>query len=132
MTTFRFELVAPERLVFSGDVEHVVVPGAEGEFGVLAGHSPFVSTLKPGLLTIKGAGGDQRIFVRGGFAEAGPSGLTVLAETSMPVEELNPARLAAEIKNAEDDVADAKSDAAKGKAQEKLDQLKELKAALGH
>jgi F-type H+-transporting ATPase subunit epsilon len=132
MATFRFELVAPERLVFSGDVEHVVVPGAEGEFGVMAGHAPFVSTLKPGILKIKSGGGEVPVFVRGGFAEAGPSGLTVLAETSIPIEELNPARLAKEIKNAEDDVADAKSDAAKGKAQERLDQLKELKAALGH
>lgn len=132
MATFHFELVSPERLVFSGEVDQVVVPGAEGEFGVMAGHAPFVSTLKPGILRIKAGGGDVPVFVRGGFAEAGPSGLTVLAETSMPIEELNPARLATEIKNAEDDVADAKSDAAKAKAQEKLDQLKELKAALGH
>jgi F-type H+-transporting ATPase subunit epsilon len=132
MATFHFELVSPERLVFSGEVDQVVVPGAEGEFGVMAGHAPFVSTLKPGILRIKAGGGDVPVFVRGGFAEAGPSGLTVLAETSMPIEELNPARLATEIKNAEDDVADAKSDAAKARAQEKLDQLKELKAALGH
>jgi F-type H+-transporting ATPase subunit epsilon len=132
MATFHFELVAPERLVFSGEAEHVVVPGAEGEFGVLAGHSPFVSTLKPGILTIKGASGDKRMFVRGGFAEAGPEGLTVLAEMAVPVEDLSAARLAAEIKDAEDDVADAKDDAARSKATERLDQLKAVKAVLGH
>ena len=108
MATFHFELVSPEKLLFSGSVEQVVVPGADGEFGVLAGHAPVMSTLKPGLLTIYADGAAPRfLFVRGGFAEASPDGLTVLAELALPLEELDAARLAQEIKDAEEDVADA-------------------------
>jgi F-type H+-transporting ATPase subunit epsilon len=131
MAEFSFELVSPERLVFSGSVEHVVVPGAEGEFGVLAGHAPVMSTLKPGVLTIHAAGVPPKyLFVRGGFAEASPEGLTVLAELALPLDELDAARLAQEIKDAEEDVADATDDARKQAAQEKLDQLREFSAAL--
>ena len=79
LSTFHCELVSPERLVFSGEVNQVDVPGEEGEFGVLAGHAPYIATLKPGMLTIYGDGVPQRIVVRGGFAEMGPTGLTVLA-----------------------------------------------------
>ena len=89
MATFSFELVSPTRLVFSGEVEQVDVPGAEGDFGVLAGHAPFVATLRPGVLTIRDAGGAKRLFVRDGFAEVSAKGLTVLAETAVPVEDLN-------------------------------------------
>jgi F-type H+-transporting ATPase subunit epsilon len=85
MTTFHFELVSPERLVFAGEVTQVDVPGEEGEFGVLAGHAPYIATLKPGMLTIYGDGVPQRIVVRGGFAEMGPTGLTVLAEQATPL-----------------------------------------------
>jgi F-type H+-transporting ATPase subunit epsilon len=131
MAEFPFELVSPERLVFSGSVEQVVVPGTDGEFGVLAGHAPVMSTLKPGLLTIYAAGAAPRfLFVRGGFAEASPEGLTVLAELALPLEELDAARLAQEIKDAEEDVADAPDDSMKRVAQEKLDQLHEFRAAL--
>src|SRR5229473_3343378 len=70
MATFPFELASPARLVFSGEVEQVDVPGAEGDFGVLAGHAPFVTTLRPGILTVHGAGGEQKIVVLGGLAEA--------------------------------------------------------------
>ena len=123
--------MTPERLVFSGPVEQVVVPGTEGEFGVLAGHAPVMSTLKPGLLTIYAAGAAPRyLFVRGGFAEARPDGLTVLAEQALPLEELDAARLAQEIQDAEEDVADATDDDARRLAQEKLDQLREFRAAL--
>lgn len=132
MANFHFELVSPERLVFEGEVEHVVVPGGEGEYGVLAGHSPFVSSLKAGILTILGGGAPKRMFVRGGFAEAGPEGLSVLAEVAVPVEELDAGRIASEIKAAEEDVADAKSETAKRKAEARLNELKEVKAVLGH
>lgn len=132
MANFSFELVSPEKLVFSGEVEQVVVPGAEGEFGVLAGHAPFVSTLKAGILTIHAGGQAKRLVVRGGFAEASPTGLTVLAELAVPVEEMDAARLAAAIRNAEEDVADAKTDSARAKAETKLAQLGELKAVLNH
>jgi F-type H+-transporting ATPase subunit epsilon len=131
MATFHFDLVSPEQLVFSGEVEHVVVPGTEGEFGVLAGHAPLVAMLKPGILKILGPN-EQRILVVGGFAEVGPEGLTVLADRAMPVDEVDPAVLAGEIKDAEEDVADAKDDAARDKLRLKLDQLRAVQAVLGH
>ena len=132
MTTFHFELVSPERLVFAGEVTQVDVPGEEGEFGVLAGHAPYIATLKPGMLTIYGDGAPQRIVVRGGFAEMGPTGLTVLAEQATPLAEIDAATIAQSIKDAEEDLADADSDAARDKARERLDQLNTLKSALGH
>ena len=131
MTTFRFELVSPERLVFAGEVRQVDVPGEEGEFGVLAGHAPYIATLKPGLLTIYGNGEPQRIVVRGGLAEMGPTGLTVLAEQAMPVAEIDVAMIAQAIKDTEEDVADADNDRARDRARARLEQLQTLKSALG-
>ncbi len=132
MATFHFELVSPERLIFAGDVDQVDVPGEEGEFGVFAGHAPYIATLKPGLLTIYGEGGPQRIVVRGGLAEMGPTGLTVLAEQAVPVAELDPELIAQSIKDVEEDIADAENDVARDKARSRLEQLQTLKAALGH
>jgi F-type H+-transporting ATPase subunit epsilon len=131
MATFHFDLVSPEQLVFSGEVEHVVVPGTEGEFGVLAGHAPLIAMLKPGILKVLGPN-EQRILVVGGFAEVGPEGLTVLADRAMPVDEVDPAVLTGEIKDAEEDVADAKDDATRDKLRLKLDQLRAAQAVLGH
>ena len=131
MATFHFDLVSPERLVFSGEVEHVVVPGSEGEFGVLAHHAPFVSMLRPGILTILGPGQPQRIVVGGGFAEVAPEGLTVLAELAVPVEEFSRADLVRQIKETEEDVADAKDDALRDKLRRRLEQLQQLQVALG-
>ena len=130
MATFHFELVSPERLLFAGEVSQVDVPGEEGEFGVLAGHAPYIATLKPGLLTIHGDGAPQRIVVRGGFAEVGPTGLTVLAEQATPASEIDSATLDQNIKDAQEDVNDAQTDIARDKARERLDQLTMLKAAL--
>ncbi|MFN3855325.1 MAG: F0F1 ATP synthase subunit epsilon [Phreatobacter sp.] len=130
MATFHFELVSPERQLFSGAVEQVVVPGAEGDFGVLAGHAPFVSSLRPGILTIHGDGQPRRLYVRGGFAEVSEAGLTVLAERATAVEDLRADQIDAEIRDAEEDLADAKDDAAKARAAEKLDQLRSVKAVL--
>ena len=132
MATFHFELVSPERLLFAGEVSQVDVPGEEGEFGVLAGHAPYIATLKPGLLTIHGNGAPQRIVVRGGFAEVGPTGLTVLAEQATPASEIDSATLDQNIKDAQEDVNDAQTDIARDKARERLEQLNTLKAALGH
>jgi F-type H+-transporting ATPase subunit epsilon len=131
MATFHFDLVSPEQLVFSGEVEHVVVPGTEGEFGVLAGHAPLVAMLKPGILKILGPN-EQRILVVGGFAEVSPEGLTVLADRAMPVDEVDPAVLAGEIKDTEEDVADAKDDAVRDKLRLKLDQLRAVQTVLGN
>ncbi|MGZ8321878.1 MAG: F0F1 ATP synthase subunit epsilon [Rhodoplanes sp.] len=133
MTTFHFELVSPERLMFSGEVTQVDVPGEEGDFGVLAGHAPMVATIRPGVLTIHS---DQTapvmIVVRGGFAEVSASGVTVLAQEVVPVDEIEPDTIQQAIKDAEEDVADAKTDADRNRAAARLDHLKTLKDALGH
>lgn len=130
--TFTFELVSPEKLLISEDVESVLVPGSEGDFQVLPNHAPVLSTLRAGLLDVVLPGGkERRIFVRGGFAEAGPENLTVLAETAIDQADLNKAALAQEIKDAEEDVSDAKDDAARDKAQEHLDGLKLIRDSLG-
>jgi F-type H+-transporting ATPase subunit epsilon len=129
--TFNFELVTPERLVFSGEASQVVVPGMEGDFAVLAGHSPFISTLRPGILDVTLPQGRQRLLVKKGVAEADPARLTVLAQIAMPVEELEGARLASELQLAEAQVAEAKDDHARMMAETLLDVLKrlQLKAA---
>ena len=129
---FKFELVSPERLLVSGNVEQVIVPGSEGEMTVLAHHAPLLTTLKPGLLDIgfPGGGEHQRYFVRGGFAEVSPAGLTVLAETAIDLVELDATQLAQAVKDAEEDVADATDDAMRDRAQTKLDQLRQVQAAL--
>jgi F-type H+-transporting ATPase subunit epsilon len=122
MATFPFELVSPTRLVFSGEAEQVDVPGAEGDFGVLPGHAPFISALRPGVLTIRNGADLKRYFVRGGFAEVNPEGLTVLA--AVPVEDVDREAMADAIKAAEKNVADARDDAARWKAVEAAEQLK--------
>jgi F-type H+-transporting ATPase subunit epsilon len=131
MPTFPFELVSPERLLFSGEVEAVVVPGSEGEFTVLKDHAPLMSVLKPGIVEIdETAAKKSKLFVRGGFADVSPRGLTILAEYAIPLAELDSAKIAADLKDAEEDVADAQSDETRRLAMEKRDQLLELKAAL--
>jgi F-type H+-transporting ATPase subunit epsilon len=130
MATFHFDIVSPERIVFSGEVDQVDVPGSEGDFGVLAGHAPLVSMLRPGILTVIRGGQAQRIMVVGGFAEVNPEGLTVLADMAMPVEDVDAATIAGEIKDAEEDVADAKTDAARDKARQKLDQLRAVQSVI--
>jgi F-type H+-transporting ATPase subunit epsilon len=127
---FKFELVSPERLLVSGEVEQVLVPGAEGDMTVLAKHAPVLTTLRPGLLDIGFPGGkSQRFFIRGGFAEVNPEGLTVLAETAIDLDELKAEQLLQAIKDAEEDVADLENDA-KDRAQTKLDHLRQVQATL--
>ena len=131
MAGLHFELVSPARLLFSGEVASVTIPGTEGEMGIFAGHAPVLSTLRPGVVTItRETGANEKIFVRGGFAEVNPSGLTLLAETAIPLAELDAAALAQQIKNSEEDVADAKDDETRRRAQENLDHLKALHGAL--
>jgi F-type H+-transporting ATPase subunit epsilon len=131
MNTLHFDLVSPEKLLFSGEVNQVDVPGAEGEFGVLAGHAPLVTTLRPGILVIHGEGSAQRIVINGGFAEVGANGLTVLADLAVPEDEFDRAVLAGMIKDTEEDVADTGDDWQRDKLTRKLDQLEALQAALG-
>lgn len=132
MAKLHFDLVSPERLLISADVDQVDVPGSEGDFGVMAGHAPVMTTLRPGVLTIQSPGkAGEKYFVRGGFAEVTLGGLTILAEEAMPLAELDTAALDQRIKNAEEDVADAKDDVARGRAKSQLDSLRELRTALG-
>ena len=128
---FKFELVSPERLLVSAEVEQVVVPGSEGDFTMLAHHAPLLTSLRPGVLDIGSGGAEgRRYFVRGGFAEVGPAGLTVLAETAIDLVELDKAVLDQTIKDAEEDVADATEDAARDRAKTRLDHLHHAQLAL--
>jgi F-type H+-transporting ATPase subunit epsilon len=130
MATFHFDLVSPEKLLFAGEVAQVDLPGSEGDMGVLAGHAPLVTALRPGILVAYREGGDLRVVVNGGFAEVGPSGLTVLADMAVPVEEFDQAVLAGEIKDTEEDAADATDGWQRDKLSLRLQQLKALQAAL--
>lgn len=131
MATFPFEFVSPERLLMSEPVDEVRVPGSEGEFTVLAGHAPVVSSLKPGMVVVIADGTTRRLFVRGGIAEVTPDrGLTILAASAIPAEEIDLARLDQEIRNAEEDVADATGDDTRRRAEEMLEHLRELRAAV--
>jgi F-type H+-transporting ATPase subunit epsilon len=131
MPAFSFELVSPEKIVFSGEVAAVLVPGVEGEFTVLKDHAPTLAALKPGIIEYEQSPTQKtRLFIRGGFAQIAPEGLTILAEQTIALEELDAAKIAIDLKAADDDIAAAKSDEARRIATEKRDQLNELKAAL--
>lgn len=130
MASFKFELVSPERLVLSGDVDQVDLPGAEGDLGVMAGHAPFLTTLRPGVVTVRAGSQSNRIFVRGGFADVNAAGLTVLAETAIPVSELKADQIALEVRNAEEDLRDAKTAEARAAAEARLASARQLQAAL--
>ncbi len=128
---FQFELVSPERQLISEQVAEVVVPGAEGEFGVLKDHSLFMSSIAPGILKVRDdAGSWTEYFVRGGFADVASGGLTVLAEQAIPVAEIKREQLDQAIKDAEEDAADAKDDATQQKADRTLRRLRDVAEAL--
>ncbi|WP_370676579.1 F0F1 ATP synthase subunit epsilon [Pleomorphomonas sp. PLEO] len=130
MATFKFELVSPERLILSVDADQVDLPGSEGDFGVLAGHAPFLTTLKTGIITVKAGGVSSRIYVRGGFADVNASGLSVLAEKAVTESEFDPAVATAELATAEAILAEAKSEEAKDSAIAALGEVKTAVAAL--
>ncbi len=112
-----FELVSPERLLLSQDVEMVVVPGEEGDFGVLTRHSPMISTLRPGVIQVhEGTAVTDSIFVAGGFAEVTPARCTVLAEEAVAVGDIDRTATEQRLSDARDDLLDAKSDAEKAAA----------------
>jgi F-type H+-transporting ATPase subunit epsilon len=106
MATFHFELVSPDKILFSGEVDQVDVPGSEGDFGVLAGHAPLIALLRPGLMTVYAGGEQTRLVVLGGFAEVGPDGLTVLADVATRLEDFDHAALHAQIVELETRVKD--------------------------
>ena len=129
MAALHFEFVSPERVLFSGDVDQVDLPGAEGDMGILAGHAPLVTALRPGIVTIFNGGARERVVVVGGFAEVSPAGLTILADRAVPRADYDTAVWAEEIKDTEEDVADAE-EAERDRLVRRLDQLKSLQAAL--
>ena len=129
MATFHFDLVSPEKLAFSGDVDQVDVPGVEGDFGVLAGHAPVVAAIRPGILTVTTGGARQKIIVLGGLAEMSDKGLTVLADVATSIEELDRAKFADEISNMEAKLAE-KEGSELDHALERLDHFKSIQSQL--
>lgn len=125
----KFHLVSPERELFAGDVDHVVVPGSEGDFGVLPGHAPVMSAIRPGAVRVIDGGEERRIFVIGGFADVTPAGLTVLAEEAIDLAAVDGVELETDLKNAREDVADAKTDEQREEAQAKLERLEAIAEA---
>jgi F-type H+-transporting ATPase subunit epsilon len=127
MATFQFDLVSPEKLLFSGEVDQVDVPGTEGDFGVLAGHAPTVSALRPGIMRVTVGSQTHNMVVLGGFAEVAPGGaLTVLADLANSVEEFDRAVLTAQIAAQEEKIKAMESGNALDRAIEKLDHFKEI------
>ena len=106
MATFHLDLVSPEKLAFSGEVDQVDVPGFEGDFGVLAGHAPVVAVLRPGILTIITGGARQKVIVTGGLAEVSEKGLTVLADVATSIQELDRAQFADKISEMEEKLSE--------------------------
>jgi F-type H+-transporting ATPase subunit epsilon len=126
-----FDFVSPESVLFSGDVDQVDLPGAEGDMGIFAGHASLVTLLRPGIVTIFRGGTREAVVVTGGFAEVGPAGLTLLADRAVARDDFDLATLSVEIKDTEEDVADAKDEARRDKLARQLAQLKALQEALG-
>ncbi len=129
MATFHFDLVSPEKLAFSGEVDQVDVPGAEGDFGVLAGHAPVVAAIRPGILTVMTGGTKEKIIVFGGLAEVSEKGLTVLADVATSIEELDRAKFAETIAEMEAKLAE-KEGSELDHAVERLDHFKSIQNEL--
>jgi F-type H+-transporting ATPase subunit epsilon len=126
-----FDLVSPERLLLSEDAEMITLPGAEGDLGVLAGHEPLITTLRPGIVDVKGGGrGDERFFVLGGFADISPSKLTILAEEAFPLASINVADVDQRIANTKEDLIGVKTDHERARLAATLDALETLRGAL--
>lgn len=128
---FHFDLVSPEEALMSEEVEMVVVPGSEGDFGVLPGHAPLMSTMRPGVVEVHRPGQPIfQIYVRGGFADVTPAGLTILAEEAMPLAELDTSDIEAQIKDAEEDLTIARTDDERHVAEARISGLKNLLDAI--
>ena len=126
-----FDLVSPERRLFSGEVDQVVVPGEEGDFGVLPMHAPFMSTIRLGAITVMDEGDSRQIFIQGGFAEVTPSGLSILAEAALPVSEIDAGQLAQDLADAREDLDDAKDDQEREKYAALIAKFEAMQAAIG-
>src|SRR6476661_5565777 len=126
MATFQFELVTPDKVLFSGPVDQVDVPGVEGDFGVLAGHAPLVALMKPGVLVVHEGGRQHRLVVTGGFAEVNENGLTILADFGGPVEDFDRAEIASKIKEAEQRIKELEQGSLLDREIARLDHYKQL------
>ena len=126
MATFHFELVSPDKISFSGEVDQVDVPGSEGDFGVLAGHAPLIALIRPGIMTVYVAGEQTRMVVLGGFAEVGPDGLTVLADVATSLEDLDRASLQKQIADLEQGIKEMAQGSELDREIAKLDHFKAL------
>jgi len=129
MATFHFDLVSPEKLAFSGEVDQVDIPGLEGDFGVLAGHAPVVAAVRPGILTVIQDGKREKIIVLGGLAEVSEKGLTVLADVATSIDELDRAAFAEQISGMEEKLAE-KEGSELDHALERLDHFKSIQHEL--
>ena len=129
MATFHFDLVSPEKMAFTGEVDQVDIPGAEGDFGVLAGHAPVVASIRPGILTVITGGSKRKIIVLGGLAEMSEKGLTVLADVATSIDELDRAKFAETISDMEAKLAE-KEGSELDKAIERLDHFKSIQQEL--
>ena len=126
MATFHFELVSPERIAFAGEVDQVDIPGAEGDFGVYAGHASLISLLRPGVVTVYKGNEETKLVVLGGLAEVGPKGLTLLADVATSFEEVDRAALQAQIATMEERVKQMEQGSALDREITRLDHLKML------
>jgi F-type H+-transporting ATPase subunit epsilon len=126
MATFHFELVSPEKIAFSGEVDQVDIPGSEGDFGVFAGHAPLISLLRPGIVTVYSGGEQTQIVVLGGLAEVGPTGLTLLADVATSIEDIDRAALQAQISEMEQRTKDMEQGSELDREITRLDHFKEL------
>jgi F-type H+-transporting ATPase subunit epsilon len=129
MATFHFDLVSPEKLAFSGEVDQVDIPGVEGDFGVLAGHAPVVAAIRPGILTVITGGTHEKIIVLGGLAEVSDKGLTVLADVATSLDEIDKAAFADKIAGMEAKLAE-KEGSELDRALERLDHFKSIQSQL--
>jgi F-type H+-transporting ATPase subunit epsilon len=129
MATFHFDLVSPEKLAFSGEVDQVDIPGVEGDFGVLAGHAPVIAAIRPGILTVTVGGTHEKIIVLGGLAEVSENGLTVLADVATSLEDVDRAAFADRIAGMEAKLAD-KEGFELDRAIERLDHFKSIQDQL--
>ena len=129
MATFHFDLVSPEKLAFSGEVDQVDIPGVEGDFGVLAGHAPVVAAIRPGILTVTTGGRHEKIIVLGGLAEVSESGLTVLADVATSLDELDRAQFAETIAEMEENLKEHEGSEL-DQAIERLDHFKSIQHEL--
>ncbi len=129
MATFHFDLVSPEKLAFSGEVDQVDIPGTEGDFGVLAGHAPVIAGVRPGIITVRTGTESQKLIVHGGIAEVSDKGLTVLAEVATSLEELDRGQLAETIAEMEEKLKE-KEGSELDRGIERLDHFKSIQNEL--